>query len=251
MMIDTDATTFNFAWVLSGILLIPYLFWGIYLLRQRLVYHAELDRAVELFTIAALVFFFIFEFTLLKMYLGNSPVKLVFSTLGLVASALALYGPLLISFGSHLMVDLVMPSAEFDPSVPQYGAAAGCELRGDFEAAAREYATIARMFPKDSHAPLRAADNFMKNDELELALPYFLQGLKNVRSSSEALRVTNRLFEIYRRNLDDKAKAKSVLEEYLKRFPDAEYAGSVRNRLERLDSESRDEIESEREAADN
>lgn len=245
MMVDGDTTTFNFAWVLSGILLIPYLFWGVFLLRQRLVYRAELDRAVELFTIAALVFFFIFEFTLLKMYLGNSPVKLVFSSLGLVASGIALYGPLLISFGSHLMVDLVMPSAQFDPSVPQYGAAAGCELRGDFEAAAREYAAIARMFPKDSHAPLRAADNFMKNDEIDQALPFFQQGLRNVRSSSEALRISNRLFDIYRRNLNDVVKAKAVLQDFVMRFPDAEYAESVKNRIERLETELNEEAQQE------
>ncbi len=233
-MADSGVTTFNLSWVLSGLLLIPYLTWGIFLLRQRLVYRVELDRAIETFTIAALVFFFIFEFTLLKMYLGNSPVKLVFSTLGLVASGLALYGPLLMSFGSHFVIDLIMPAGRFDPSVPQYGAAAGCELRGDFEAAAREYATIARMFPRDTHAPLRAADNYMKLDEVESALPFFVQGLRNTGTSAEALRISNRLFEIYQRKLNDPDKARAVLESFIERFPDGEYADSVRSRLERL-----------------
>jgi hypothetical protein len=241
MIGEVGATEFSFAWILSTILPIPYLFWGVYLLRQRLQYRVELDRAVEVFTIAALVFFFIFEFTLLKMYLGNSPVKLMFSSLGLVASALALYGPLLVSFGSHLLVDLVMPTAPFDPSMPQYGSAAGCELRGDFESAAKEYAAIARMFPKDSHAPLRAADNFMKNEDVDRALPYFIQGLHNIRSSSEALRVTNRLFDIYHRQLNETGKARSVLEDYIERFPNAEYSDSVRGRIKRLDEESADD----------
>ena len=244
ILADEDLTTFNFAWVLSGVLLIPYLTWGIFLLRQRLVYKVELDRAVEVFTIAALVFFFIFEFTLLKMYLINNPIKLVFSTMGLVASGLALYGPLLVSFSSHFVIDLIMPTAHFDPNVPQYGIAAGCELRGDFEAAAREYATIARMFPRDAHANLRTADNYMKTENVDLALPYFAQGLRNLAGSSEALRVTNRLAEIYQRRLNDPEKAKAILESYLERFPDAEYADSVRSRITRLEASSR-ELEQE------
>lgn len=245
MLLDDGVTTFNLPWVLSGILLIPYLFWGVFLLRQRLVYKVELDRALETFTIAALVFFFIFEFTLLKMYLGNSPIKLMFSSMGLAASGLALYGPLFVSFSSHLVVDLIMPTASFDPNVPQYGAAAGCELRGDFEAAAREYATVARMFPRDTHAPLRAADNFMKADDVDQALPFFHQGLRNVKSAPEALRITNRLFEIYRRRLNDSEQAKLVLETFLERFPDTEYADSVKVRIQRLDDESQQALEPE------
>lgn len=240
ILADDGLATFNLAWVLSGVLLIPYLTWGIFLLRQRLVHKVELDRAIETFTVAALVFFFIFEFTLLKMYLANSPIKLVFSTMGLVASGLALYGPLLVSFGSHFVIDLIMPTAHFDPNVPQYGVAAGCELRGDFESAAREYATIARMFPRDAHANLRAADNFMKAENVDRALPYFSQGLRNLSSSSEALRVTNRLAEIYQRRLNEPAKAREILETYLERFPDAEYADSVRSRIARIEGASRE-----------
>ncbi len=233
-MVGLDQTTFNIAWVLSGLLLIPYLTWGIFLLRQRLVFDVELDRAVETFTVAALVFFFIFEFTLLKVWLEHDPVKLVFATLGLVVSALALYGPLLVSFGSHLFVDLIMPTGKYDANVPQYGAAEGCEMRGDFPAAAREFAAISRMFPRDARAPLRAADNFMKSGELDQAVPLFVHGLGNLKNPSEALRVTNRLCEIYLRQLDEPAKAKALLQSFLERFPDAEYAPSVQQRLERM-----------------
>ena len=233
-MAEFDQTTLSISWVLSGLLLIPYLTWGIYLLRQRLVYDVELDRAVETFTVAALVFFFIFEFSLLNVWLANSPIKMVFSTLGLVASGFALYGPLLLSFGSHLLVDLIMPQERFDPNVPQYGSAAGCELRGDFAEAAEEYAAIARMFPRDDHAPLRAADNYMKMAEVEKAIPFFKQGMRNVRNASEALRIANRLCEIYHRQLGQTEEAKEVLATFLDRFPDCEYAHSVQLRIERL-----------------
>ena len=138
---------FDLAWVLSGLLLIPYFLWGLYLLRQKLAFHVELDRAVETFTIACLVFFFIFEVKLLDAWLGNSHLKLIFAVFGLMVSAIALYGPLLVSFSSHLIIDIVMPARTFGASEPRYGAAESCELHGDFEGAAREYATVARMFP--------------------------------------------------------------------------------------------------------
>lgn len=237
-MADFDQTTLSISWVLSGLLLIPYLTWGVFLLRQRLVHDVELDRAVETFTVAALIFFFIFEFSLLQVWLANSPVKMIFSTLGLAASGLALYGPLLASFTSHLLVDLVMPQERFDPNVPQYGAAAGCEMRGDFAAAADQYAAIARMFPKDGHAPVRAADNFMKVAEVEKAIPYFKQGMRNARNASEALRIANRLCEIYQRQLGQTHEAKEVLATFLDRFPDCEYAHSVQLRIERLQNPS-------------
>src|SRR6185295_11700774 len=98
-----------------------------------------------------------FEFTLIKMWLEKDVIKLVFASLALTVSAFTLYGPLLMSFGSHLLVDILMPTGRFNPSVPRYGAAEGFEMRGDFEGAAREFILIARQFPKEVRAPLRAA----------------------------------------------------------------------------------------------
>jgi tetratricopeptide (TPR) repeat protein len=226
---------FNIPWVLSGLLLIPYLVWGIYLLRQRLVYHLELDRAVETFTVAFLVCFLVFELALIRIWLQDSPFQFALATLGLVASAFALYGPLLMSFGSHLIVDVVMPSSRPDRSIPLYGAAEACESRGDFEAAIREYIAIARMFPAEVTAAARAADNLMKVDRPEEAIVWFEKALFLSRSPDESLRLTNRLFDVYLRRLDNRIEAHRTLVRYLERFPDAEYAESVRDRLRDLD----------------
>lgn len=225
---------FDLAWIVSGLLLIPYFLWGIYLLRQRLVYHVELDRAIETFTIACLFFFFVFEFTLLKAWLGNSQLKLIFASMGLVASALALYGPLVVSFSSHLVVDLVMPARVYTNHVPQYGVAESCELRGDYEAAAREFAAVARMFPRETKAALRAGENLMKLDRPADAVQWLELALRSLETDEECLPVVNRLFEIYRNKLDRPDDARRMLDEFLDDFPTSDYAPSVKERIASL-----------------
>jgi tetratricopeptide (TPR) repeat protein len=235
--IVTGMVGFDFAWVLSGLFLIPYLLWGIYLLQQRLARDVELDRTVETFTIVFLVIFFIFEFTLIKMWLQKDVVSLVFATLGLGISAFALYGPLLMSFGSHLLIDILMPTGRYNPSIPRYGAAEGFELRGDFEGAAQEFIEIARKFPKESRAALRAADNLMKIGQPEVAARWFEAALEQISDPDEALTVANRLSDIYGAELGQGEEAREVLEEYLERFPASSYAESVHRRIERMAGE--------------
>jgi tetratricopeptide (TPR) repeat protein len=222
---------FDLAWVLSGLLLIPYLLWGIYLLRQRLAHDVDLDRTVETFTIVFLLIFFIFEFTLIKIWLEKEILSLVFATLGLAISGFALYGPLVMSFGSHLLIDILMPTGRYNPAEPRYGAAEGFELRGDFEGAAREFINIARKFPKETRAALRAADNLMLIGRPEVAAPWFEAALETIKDPEEALKTVNRLSDIYNQELQQPDEAREVLEEYLERFPMAEYAESVRRRI--------------------
>ncbi len=231
MTTTNSMVAFDLAWVLSGLLLIPYILWGIYLLRQKLTYHVELDRAVETFTIACLVFFFIFEFKLLDAWLGKSPLRLIVAVFGLSISAVALYGPLIVSFGSHLMIDIVMPARTFGANEPQYGVAEACEMHGDFEGAAREYATVARMFPRETKAALRAGDNLMKLDRPADAVPWFELALRNLDTDDSALPVLNRLVGIYQTRLGQPEMAAALLQGFLEDFPNSEYAPSVAERL--------------------
>lgn len=225
---------FDLAWVLSGLFLIPYLVWGVYLLQQRLVRDVELDRAVELFTVVFLILFFGFEFALIKIWLENDIVSLVFAVLALIVSGFALYGPLLMSFGSHLLVDVLMPTGRYNPPAPRYGAAEGFEMRGDYEGAAREFISIARRFPKEARAPLRAADNLMKIGRPEVAAPWFEAALELIKDPEESLSIVNRLCDIYSNELNQHDEAREVLEEYIERFPNAPYADSVRRRIAAL-----------------
>lgn len=225
---------FDALWVVAGLLFIPYLVWGVYLLRHHLDEHIEVRPSIQVGTLIAVVVFFSLQYLLLKTWLGPTPWKLMLAVAGLVISAVALYGHLIISLGSHLLVDMVFPTGGLDMREPRYGAAEACERMGDFEGAVREYTAIARMFPKDPTSVLRAADNLVKLGKEEDSLPYFEQGLDLLDSPESCLPVANRIVEIYIRALHQPEQAEAVLESFLRRFPDSERAESVRNRLAQM-----------------
>ncbi|MCP4644513.1 MAG: tetratricopeptide repeat protein [bacterium] len=214
--------------ILCGLLLIPYLMWGVHLLRRRISPRGE---AATLFGV---VLFLIVEMSLLRGWLSHHPVHLILAGLGLVVSSLALYGPILVSFTSHLFTEMVMPRGAPPSNEPPYGAAEGMEMRGDFEGAAREYTALARMFPKLPRPALAAADNFMKTDNPDRAVEWFEKGLALTSSDKEALPITNRLHEVFARILHKPDDARRVLEDYLKRFPDSDHVGRVQCRLDRF-----------------
>jgi len=224
----------GFVWLLFGLMLIPYLCWGVYLLKMRFQHQTELSVAGEALTFLGLVIFLIMEFAFLNLWLSDSPLAFILAVLGLLTSVLALYGPMLMSLGSHILVDAVMPSGIPVSHVPKYGAAEGFEEKGDYEAATREYMAIARMFPKEAKASLRAGDNLMKLDRPQEAVLWLKRGLNSLSDPEESLRVVNRVAEIYLRQLDRPEDAVEIFQKYLRRFPESEYAESVERRLARL-----------------
>lgn len=227
-------------WILSGLLLIPYLICGVWLLHLRFRARIDIGPRYEALTAAAIVLFFAFEIGLLKAWLSPHPLQLMLSFIGLFSSAIALYGHVAISLASRLVVDIVMPGPLDYSHEPQYGAAEGFERQGDYAAAANEYMVLAKMFPKESKATLRVADNLMKLHRLEEAAEWFQRGLTLLATPEQSLPVTNRLFELYYRGLDRQEDARVVLVAYVERFPASEYAESVKKRLYRLE-EAREE----------
>jgi hypothetical protein len=243
---NEPAIGFEFSTVLAGLILIPYLVWGVYVLVHELRDHERFPAAVEAITIAGLIVFFLFEMTLLRTWLGATPLWLFAASAGLFVSCAALYGPLLFSFVSHTLVDIVMPHGQKRIQGPEYGPAEGLERNGLFEDAAQTYAAISRAFPKDSTAPLRAADNFMKIGDTEQAADWFEVGLSNIATSKQALPIAFRLFEIYSRMLHNEKRARLVLEAIIARFPECEEIDSVHKRLHRLDKPASDGAPSSR-----
>ena len=223
--------------LLSGVLLFLYLGWGVYTLRLRFRFHEELRPAVEAVTLALVALFYSLEMYLLKAYLGPMHVYLVFAVLGLFVSGAALYGPMFISLSSRLLVDMVMPAERSQTHEPQYQFAEALERDSDYEGAIQEYKVIARVFPRDADALMRVAENYAKLSQIEEAAGWFERALKQLDSAEKSLAVTNRLCEMYHRTLDRAQDAERVLEAYLDKFPEAEYASSVRQRLERLKAE--------------
>lgn len=222
------------AFSLSAVLLTIYLAWGVRTLRLRYRYHAELSMAFEGATLGAVAFFYCLEVALLKTFLYNSPILLLLTVLGLAVSGTALYGPMLISLTSQLLVDMITPRGAMDLQAPRYAPAEALERQGDYESALQEYRVMARIFPQDATSIIRIADNLAKLGQMEEAAERFEQGLKLMDSPEKSLSIVNRLNRIYTSDLDRPACALQVFENYLERFPDAEYAPSVRMRMESL-----------------
>ena len=222
-----------FSEILALLLLVPYFGWGIYTLRLRFRYNEDLPFHLETATILALILFYAVELALLRTWLDRLPVQMLFAVLGLIVSGAALYGPMVVSLVSQALVDVVMPTARSGVSEPNYTPAEALERRGEYEGAVREYMVIARLFPKEATPAIRVGDNLAKLGRSREAAPWFERGLRLVGSPDRSLQIANRLFEIYSRQLDQPEQGVRVLEDYLERFPDADYADAVRQRLER------------------
>lgn len=229
---------------MSGVLFLGYFGWGVYVLTQRFKQHVELNDTVKVITLAAVFIFLAFEYSLLKMWLGKQPLGFVLALMGLIVSAAALYGPMASSLLSHAIMEMVMPSGREEVHGPRYAPGEACELRGDYEGAVREYLAVARMFPKDARTAVRVADNLAKLGRVEEAAPWFERAMECCESPEETLTIANRLFLVYTRDLKCPQKARRVFETYLERFPDSEYAESVRQRIASLDASQQDVQES-------
>ncbi|HIJ66357.1 MAG TPA: hypothetical protein HPP77_10450 [Candidatus Hydrogenedentes bacterium] len=222
--------------VFSGLLFIPYIGWGVYTLRLRYRYHEDLPFALEGITVVAVIIFCVFEVQFMSAWMETNEVPFLFAILGLVVSGAALYGHMIVSMASQLLVDMVMPDDQRLANEPYYGPAEALERQGDYEGAAREYMVIARVFPKTPTAAIRAGDNLMKLGRPAEATPWFERALRYLDSPQHSLRIANRLFEVYYRDLEQPQEARRVLQNYLSKFPNAEYSDSVRRRLEDLES---------------
>lgn len=220
--------------ILSGALLVPYAGWGIYTLRLRYRYHHDFTPISEAFTLLFVAIFFIVEMHLVRRCMGRMPLYYMFSILGLVVSSAALYGPMLVSALSRLLVDLLFPPEPSKTHEPRYAPAEALERDGDYEGAIREYTTIARIFPREPAAFLRIADLKARMDMHEEAAAWFERVIPLLKSPDTMLPAVNRLCEIYCRKLGRMEDGASVLTKYLDVFPDGDLSERVRARRERI-----------------
>ena len=220
--------------IFSAVALIPYFGWGIHTLRLRLRYHEDITPPIEAATLLGVALFYAFELFLLRASVGYNHAYFFFAVLGLLASGAALYGPMAASLLSQVMVDAMMPGERSPVREPRFEPAEALERQDDYEGALREYLVMARIFPREPAVLLRIADCYVKLSQPNDAVSWFERALPCLTSPEESLRVTNRLCEIYNRQLDRPHEVNRLLAAYLERYPDAEYAGSIRDRLARL-----------------
>lgn len=228
----------DFPSVLSVILLIPFLGWGIYTLHVRFKRKEELKFLVEGATLVGVILFLAVEMALLRASLGHLIGFQVAAALGLFLAAGALYGHIVLSLLSHAFVGMFWPSGHNTPQTPKYGAAEALEQQGDYEGAVAEYEAVARAFPKDPRAALRMGDNLARLGRPENAAPWFERAFERMTSPEKCVSVAFRLYEIYSRELEQPEQARRLLERYLERFPESKHAEAVQRKLDGLKTRS-------------
>ncbi len=209
--------------------------WGIYILRLQFTFREELEAQFKWFTVAGVLIFLVTELFILRLWMGTSSGYYAFTTLALMLTTAALYGHLFVSIASQMAVDIIHPPDEHEPDVPDFSPAEALEQVGDYDGALKEYLVIGRIFPKDPDPVLRLAETYMHIDEKEKAAKYFERGLDLIAEPIRAQRVTNRLFGIYTRELEQPDKAKAILENFLQRYTGSEECAAIERRLKQLE----------------
>lgn len=223
-----------FATLLAIALFIPFMAWGIYLLRLKIVLHEEIPPLVEGATLGALFLFYILEFFLMGSWAHETAILQLFTSLGLAVAGAALYGPMLVSLTAHVLVDTVLPVDKVDPSKPRLGPAEALERQGDHQGALHEYLVLVRIYPKNVSVTLRVAEAYMNLDRPPDAVTWFERALQFLSAEEASLQITNRLAQLYANQLDSPQDAARILQAHLEKFPDTEYIQSLQRRISHL-----------------
>ena len=222
------------ALILFVLLMIPFLGWGIYTLRERFVLHEEIPHRVEVATLCGVMLFCFLQLVLVKQWTGAMGALYIFTGLGLMVASTALFGPMLVSVAARLVVDFIHPQTEGHADVPHFAPAEALEEGGDLEGALREYMVMARIFPRDAETAFRTGHALAELGRHEDATSAFERGLSISSHAERALMITNRLADIYLRDLDRETDARRVLSEYIERYPEGNRVQLVRDKLERM-----------------
>jgi len=227
-------TTAAFATFLSLALIAPFIAWGFYLLRMQFSGEREIPVTIEAVTLALLVVFYAFQFALLEALLSDSLGQFVGASLLLIATGAALYGPMLTSLISRVMVGMFMPDSDAPIRTPHFGAGERHERLDDFEGALLEYESVARLFPNHPDVLLRLGSTLARLGRYEEAAEQLTLGVEANPDPEESYPLVARLVEILDHNLGKREDAIGVLTKFASRFEGSTEAERAQRRIERL-----------------
>jgi hypothetical protein len=229
---------FSIKAVLEFILLTVYFGWGVYSLRKRYGRHEEVSLTTECLTLLGLVFFLMFQLSLLRTLMPHYMVHCIFAMLGLTVSSAALYAPTAISLASRIVVDVMVHSEDSRVDEPRFGPALALERQGDYESALQEYLVLARIYPTNANVHTHIAEVQLALSRPEEAVVWYERALKHLDTPKQNSLIVNRLCELYEHTLGDIDLAQEVLRTFVKRFPDAANVSTMQRRLEHIGQES-------------
>lgn len=214
--------------------MIPFIGWGIFVLRQRYRLHQEFTLFFEAATMAGVLVFYMMEVHLLTVWAGRQPLLYFFALLGLFLAGFALYGHMAVSMASRVLVDMVFESHEGREEGPRLGPAEALERQQDYAGALQEYLVLARVYPGNATVLSRAGENLVRLNRGEEAVPLFERALKHLDSAPRALGVLTRLAGILSRDLGRPEEARNHLLDFTDRFPGTREAEEARAQLKAL-----------------
>lgn len=230
--------------IVTPILLLLFFGWGVHTLNRRLRYRDEFSLRTEVVTLSAVLLFFVFEIEQLRILLRESILMQVFGVVALFVSGMALYGHMLISFGTRLLVEAVSQGEDFAPDQPRFGPAEILERQNDFDGALQQYLVLARMFPSHAAVSLRIAQCHLRLGRPQEGVKWFQRSLQFSQEEQERRTVLNQLCEVLENPLGEREKARRLLVDHIERFPNCPALTSLQRRIERLGTEKETFVQS-------
>lgn len=214
----------------TGTALFAFVFFGVWSLRQRFRRYEEWAVRTQAVVLLAVFAFYTVEIKALHLLLVGEPVYFIFSLLGLLVAGLALYGHILVSLLSRLMVEMVLPDNPEKYHVPRLGPAEFLEHEQDWEGALNEYYVLARVYPGNALVYGRIANNLLRLERPAEAVKWLEKSLEASAKPKDALVVLRRLWDTCS-ELDEHQKAKEAVLAFTRRFPDFEASALLLKQL--------------------
>lgn len=226
-------TLFLIVWNLSSfVTLILFFVFGIWSIHRRFGKHEEWSMRHQLLVLAVVAAFYLLEVTTLRFMLRESIVQFIFALLGLLVAGLALYGHIIVSVISRLMVEFLIPDNPNAATTPRLGPAEALERQEDWEGALHEYYILARIYPNNPMISVRAANNLVRLNRNEEAVAWFERAIKHTHKAEDNLALVRRLCDTLE-TLNQPEQINEVLRLFSERFADHETAEYVIQELKK------------------
>lgn len=207
-----------FLYLFGGILLALFLGVGIWSLHGRFHRQEEWGVGRQLVLLGAVIVFCSLEIMTLRELMDDDIVLFIFSLLGLLVSGMALYGHLVISLLSRLLVELILPDHPATRDQPRLMPAEKLEKQGNWQGALEEYLILAHMYPGHGVVLSRITRNLIHQKRFMEALHWFERLIKHARRAEEASELLKQLITVFTEQRDLPSLRNTILL-FLQRFP--------------------------------
>lgn len=140
-------STQPFFYVTGGVILALFLGVGIWSLHVRFHLQQEWSVRRQLVVLGMVLLFFGYEIITVQQLIQDDIALFIFTLLGLLVAGMALYGHLVVSLLSRILVELILPDHPGISTAPQLEHAAQLEKQGDWEGALKEYFVLVHIYP--------------------------------------------------------------------------------------------------------